>query len=173
MAKDENPRVRGDFPSSVLGARLGDKTTFTDRFEIDKGVIKRFAEVLQDPNPLFWDEEYAKKSSYGGIIAPPTLIFEWNHHTAVPNETSIPLNAKGDTDAEGLGWAVRGANEIEIIEPLRPGTVLNSSSEVVEVTEKEGKSGKLVFVTSETKYTDQNGKLLAIGQEIVIARPQS
>jgi acyl dehydratase len=37
--------------------------------------IHLWCEALEDWNPLYWDEEYARKSRYGGIIAPPTGMF--------------------------------------------------------------------------------------------------
>jgi len=41
---------------------------------IEKGMIQRFAQAIDDPNPLWQDEEYARRSRYGSIIAPPTFI---------------------------------------------------------------------------------------------------
>jgi acyl dehydratase len=38
--------------------------------EIEKGMIRRFVHAVDDPNPLWRDEEYASKSKYGNIIAP-------------------------------------------------------------------------------------------------------
>ena len=40
-------------------------------WEVERGAIKRFAEAVGDPNPLYFDEEYAKGTRYGGIVAPP------------------------------------------------------------------------------------------------------
>jgi len=45
-------------------------------YEVEKGAIRRFAEAVNDANPLFQDEEYARKSQYGTIIAPPGF-FGW------------------------------------------------------------------------------------------------
>ena len=42
-------------------------------FEVEKGAIKKFADAVDDGNPLYWDEEYAKNTKYGSIIAPPCL----------------------------------------------------------------------------------------------------
>ena len=39
--------------------------------EVEKETIRRVADALGDPNPLWRDEEYAKGTSYGGIIAFP------------------------------------------------------------------------------------------------------
>jgi 3-hydroxybutyryl-CoA dehydratase len=40
---------------------------------LTKEAIQRFARAIGDLNPLYFDEEYAKKSPYGGLIAPPTI----------------------------------------------------------------------------------------------------
>src|SRR3989338_2643949 len=43
-------------------------------FEAGKEVIRRFADAVGDRNPLYYDEEYARNSRYGSIIAPPGCI---------------------------------------------------------------------------------------------------
>lgn len=40
---------------------------------IERGAVRRFAEAIGDPHPLYVDEEAAKKSRYAGLIAPPTF----------------------------------------------------------------------------------------------------
>jgi acyl dehydratase len=37
--------------------------------------IHLWCECLEDWNPLYWDKNYANKSRYGGIIAPPAAMF--------------------------------------------------------------------------------------------------
>ena len=36
--------------------------------------IRRFLEATTDENPLWQDEQYAKNTRWGGIIAPPVLL---------------------------------------------------------------------------------------------------
>ena len=43
--------------------------------------IRNFAEAVGDNNPLWIDEEYAVKSRFGMITAPPTFLFNVNHGT--------------------------------------------------------------------------------------------
>ena len=47
---------------------------------ITKEMIQKYAEAIEDHNPLYFDEEYAEKSQFGGLITPPTihavLLFE-------------------------------------------------------------------------------------------------
>jgi acyl dehydratase len=38
-------------------------------------VIRHFADGLGDTNPLWTDEEYAKRTKWGGIIAPPCFLY--------------------------------------------------------------------------------------------------
>ena len=40
-------------------------------FKVEEGAIKRYAEAIDDPNPLYNDVEYARKSKYGRLICPP------------------------------------------------------------------------------------------------------
>jgi len=45
--------------------------------EVCRPMIRHWCEAMQDGNPLYTDEEYARKSKYGGIIAPPTMVLTW------------------------------------------------------------------------------------------------
>lgn len=43
--------------------------------EVEQGWIRRFCQASDDPNPLYYDETFAKQNAYRGIIAPPTFFF--------------------------------------------------------------------------------------------------
>ncbi|MGZ6550894.1 MAG: FAS1-like dehydratase domain-containing protein, partial [Tumebacillaceae bacterium] len=47
--------------------------------EVEKGAIRKFAEAIGDPNPLYRDPEYAVNTRYGKIIAPPTFSMTFDH----------------------------------------------------------------------------------------------
>ena len=51
-----------------IGAILGQQT-----IEVDEKWIIRFAEVMQDANPLWTDKEKARKGKYREIITPPSF----------------------------------------------------------------------------------------------------
>ena len=42
--------------------------------EVEKGAIIKFAQAIGDDNPVYNDEAAARKSRYGGLIAPPTFL---------------------------------------------------------------------------------------------------
>lgn len=40
-----------------------------------RDTIRHYCEGIGDMNPLYTDQEYAKKTRYGGLIAPPTFLY--------------------------------------------------------------------------------------------------
>ena len=44
-----------------------------DKFLVEASHIMMFARSVGDANPIYHDEDYAKKTELGGIIAPPTF----------------------------------------------------------------------------------------------------
>ena len=44
------------------------------RFPVEAGQIMLFARAANDSNPMYSDEEYAKTTEVGHIIAPPTFL---------------------------------------------------------------------------------------------------
>ena len=49
------------------------KTYPTHTYEVGKEKIKEYAKAIKNPDPHYLDDEFAKKSKYGRIIAPPTF----------------------------------------------------------------------------------------------------
>jgi len=53
---------------------------------VEEGSTKKYAEMTEDLNPLYVDEEYAKKSKYEGIIAPQTMRSHiCSHPSSIPS----------------------------------------------------------------------------------------
>ena len=83
--------------------------------EVEKGAIKKFAEAIGDPNPLFTDEKAARQTRYGGLIAPPTFL-----RSMEPGPPKAPFAIPYD----GL---LDGGSEWEYFGPVRPGDRITSS----------------------------------------------
>lgn len=43
------------------------------KFKVEKAHIAAFAQAVDDPNKLYFDEKYAAKTKYKGIIAPQLI----------------------------------------------------------------------------------------------------
>lgn len=155
---------------SVLQPFIGQTEQYTEPFPIDAGMIRRFAEVIGDENPLYFDEAHARTTAFGGIVAPPTLLFEWNHH----EHGGIPAAASEEMRGR-LSYrpaTVRGVNEYTITQPLRPGDVITSKSVLSDLYVKEGRTGTLTFIVFEIAYTNQQGQSLGETRDTFIALPR-
>lgn len=149
-----------------IRAMLGQEVYFPGREVVDISSIKRYAQAISDLNPLYLDEEYAKKSEYGGIIAPPTFIFDVSHDIF----TDVGEDGRDLSRVTIPGMnAVRGGNEYQFFEPARPGDIVNKRRKTIDIYEKKSKRvGKILFIVYDTTYTNQNGKVLGICRETMM-----
>lgn len=139
------------------------QTTGTTTYAVERGAIARFAEAVGDTNPIYWDEEYAKKSKYGAIISPPGF-FGWAIRR--PRSTEGPEAVAGmrggpDFAAAGFPRVLDGGTEYDFIKPIKAGDILTAESKIKDIIEREGRTGKMVFLIRETTYTNQNGEVVA------------
>ncbi|MBI2934501.1 MAG: MaoC family dehydratase N-terminal domain-containing protein [Chloroflexi bacterium] len=120
-------------------------------YEVEKGAVKKFAQAIGDPNPLWQDEEYAGKSVYGGIIAPPTFAISLRHDPFMERVKQMAAFKR----------ILNGGNDIEYFQPIRPGDVLSVTGKVIDIRERTGKTGSMAFMTLELSYRKQNGEMAA------------
>lgn len=123
--------------------------------------IRRYADAVGDPNPLYYDEAYARNTPHGGIVAPPlfchALAFDdvparQLRPDGLPTELDLPLP---------VDRAVGGGSTFEAGAPVRPGDVITVTKTVEDIYTKDGRSGTLYFVVLDTTYTNQDGKVVA------------
>ncbi|MBM3946057.1 MAG: MaoC family dehydratase [SAR202 cluster bacterium] len=117
---------------------------------VEKGHIRRFAEAIGDPNPLFSDGAAARKGPYGGIIAPPTFL-----RNCSPGPFSQPIRVP-------LARNLDGGSDWEYLEPIRPGDTITAVQRFAAVTTRQSRLGTMIIMSRETRYTNQFGKLVAI-----------
>ncbi len=143
--------------------------------EVDKGAIRRYAEAIDDPNPLYGDEEYARNSKYGSIIAPPAFFgwpTKWGRREPLSSEDPgegirAALRKVGYTNPAG----VNAGEEYDFFRPVRPGDTLVATTTIKDVREREGRTGgKMVFIVRETTFINQNGDLVAKARRIGMQR---
>ena len=127
-------------------------------YEIEKGLIQRFAQAIDDPNPLWQDEEYARRSRYGGIIAPPTFA------VAIGNEQfgqKLTLLFRG-----GL---LHGSTTLECYQPIRPGDEIAVTVKLANVRERRDSGGaRTTFVTFDITYKNQRDEPVARCQYMMV-----
>lgn len=135
--------------------------------------VRRFAVATDDPNPLYCDEELAKQSRYGGLIAPP-LFYMAPLTDPVPESElrpdGLPYEGRFPIPPTPLPRLMDGGTEIEFFVLIRVGDTLTARSKIVDIYQKEGRSGPLIFVVRETRYTNQHDALVLIEKGASILR---
>jgi acyl dehydratase len=158
------------------------------RFPVEAGHILMFARAVGDPNRIYEDAEYAAGAEVGGIIAPPTFA-----QASAQFDDDYPLRPKigqpwfgsgltasgtasgpgGSGGSQGSGGSGRSGGvglhaeqHFEYHRPLRPGDVLSATTRPGERWEKEGRSGKLVFMEHITEYRDEKGELVVTARGV-------
>jgi len=126
--------------------------------QIEREMIRRFVRAVGDPNPLWQDEEYARASHYGGIIAPPTFILAIGLEQFVEDVMSLT----------SFGTVLIGGTELECYQPIRLGDVITASFKIGNLRERQGKMGRMVFMTFDSSYKNQRQELVAKCRQMVI-----
>jgi hypothetical protein len=133
---------------------------------ISAGDIRKWAIAVYWPDTpprQFWDADYARSARWGGIVAPHEFNpFAW------PIERREATRLGGP---QGKGPGQRGMNggsEATYYTPMRPGDVIRSSTKLVDVYEKTGRLGVMMFLVNETTWTNQNGATIKVDRKISI-----
>jgi acyl dehydratase len=65
--------------------------------EMGPALVRLWNEVIEDANPIYWDEPFARRSRHGGIIAPPAMLMplttrpEWTPQGGARSSTKDAL----------------------------------------------------------------------------------
>ena len=116
-------------------------------YEVEKGMVRRFAEAIDDPNPL-WQR-----------IAPPTFPA-----ALVPTELLHKMVAAKCP----LTRFLNGANELEYYQVIRVGDVVSVTARLSNLRKHEGKEGRTLFMIVEITYQNQKGEMVARGRNTYI-----
>lgn len=162
---DDTPEAKAAFLEELRafeGVEIGAPTPGPDA--VNEPMIRHLCEVLGDENPIYVDEEAARASVHGGLVAPPTMLQAW--------VMTGPQGPRRDGDgpyermnellfSRGFTSVVATNCEQTYVRYLRPGdrvtmrTVIDSISE-----EKTTGLGTGHFVTTRQDYYDASGELV-------------
>ncbi|WP_085993062.1 FAS1-like dehydratase domain-containing protein [Oceanobacillus senegalensis] len=132
--------------------------------EIEKGKVREFAEAIGEDNPIYYDLESAKKEGFKGIPIPLTFLTSvdfWAGPSFEEKVKKLQINPVK---------VLHGEQEYEFIGDIYVGDVLSVESKVVDVVVKQGSSGGMNLITTENKYFNLNGELVAKSKGVTIER---
>lgn len=116
----------------------------TEPFEVSLEKIQLYAEGTEDYNPFYYDEEVAKNSQFGGLIAPPTFV--------VP----IVFAALPPDHWAKMPGAINPGQKLEFGVPVRPGDTVYCSTRLLDKILKRGKK----YTIAEFLITNQKQELV-------------
>ena len=117
--------------------------------DIEKGAIIKFAQAIEDDNPLYNDEMVARDSRYGGLIAPPTFLRSVGVDRP-PYPFDMPFNRMLD-----------GGSDWEYFHPVRAGDRITAISEIADINERIGRMGLMVITSIVVTNRNQFGQVAA------------
>ena len=127
---------------SLLNVEFGPEV-----YEIEKGMVRKFAEAIDDPNPA-WQE-----------VTPPTFPA-----ALVPTELLHRLfNAKTP-----LTRLLNGTSDLEYLQPIKIGDVISVTAKLTRMRQVAGQDGPTLFMFTEVTYTNQRGEVAVKGKNTYI-----
>ena len=108
--------------------------------EVEKGMVKKFTESIDDSNPL-WQK-----------IVPPTFlaVLKLEDLYQIVRTAECPLTR-----------ILNGGSELEYYQPIAVGDVVSVTGKLVGMRERVGKTGKLIFMILEMTYKNRSGEEVA------------
>ena len=110
----------------------------------------------ETPPRIYWDDDYAKGTRWGGVIAPPDFNpFAWPVERPAgramgqaigPNGQKLTGMNGGQTDTYGV--------------PMRPGDVITARTRLQDYNERQGRFGLMLYTFTETEWTNQKGEFV-------------
>jgi hydroxyacyl-ACP dehydratase HTD2-like protein with hotdog domain len=156
--------MKGPTVSEEARARVG---TVTARYRSDPVSLRHIREYIAATGGR---PERLDDVDEASICAPP-LFFHAACRPVVAEEDLLDDGQYSFLGVEGVtGRTMAGGHKYEVLGRVHPGDVLSATEHLVGITEKQGRSGALVFVTTETTYHNQDDTLIARYRHTVIFR---
>ncbi|MEK7807407.1 MAG: MaoC family dehydratase N-terminal domain-containing protein [Chloroflexota bacterium] len=154
---------------------------------VDAEYLRRFTQAVMDPDPRYWDQEFAESTHYGEIITPPIMVSYMASRIRPDQEDPITKAFEDNPTSDGIGRVVRhgalppvptglvrvlnAGNELEIYQYPSIGDKVYFQNRYSDIRGRVGRDGKpFLIITTETNYKNQNGDLLCITRASTIRR---
>lgn len=133
-------------------------------FDVGRRDIQKYAHAIGETDPIHFDAAAAMDAGYSDIVAPPFfpyVIRMHASHMAGKDQLEPDGSATADVPPLPTTRAMAGEITIELGVPVIAGDVITVDKRIIDMYEKEGRSGALVFVKMEFTFTNQQGDLVA------------
>ena len=174
---------------AVIGA-TAEKIEASLPWGIEREGLRVFTNAIMDPDPRYWDDEFAKTTKFGHIITPPIYCTYLGRRARPGSEDPVTRAFAENPNSDGIGGVrtaesqgglpevpthlkriLNAGNEIELRQYPKLGDRIFSQAKYSDIKERVGKDGsRMLIVTTETVYTNQNDEVLCILRASTIRR---
>lgn len=116
-------------------------------YEIEKGMVKRFTEAIDDPNPRWLKEA---SPTFPAALVPTAMLHKLLN-------IDIPLKR-----------LLNGTSELEYLQPIKVGDVISVTAKLTRLRQMPGAEGPTLFMFTEMTYTNQRGEVVVKGKNTYI-----
>lgn len=115
--------------------------------------IRHWAHAIGDYNPLYLDREYAEKSPFGHLVAPPSMLYAFDKR------------ANGGVSGLPGIHGLMGGCEWEWNRPIHERDELTADAWLASVEERVGGfAGRQLKITSEVTFRDARGEVVGVSR---------
>ena len=116
----------------------------------------------ETPPPIYWDEDYAKTTRHGSIIAPLDFNpFAWPIHR--PKRQNLPRTEQtGANQQRRRTTGMNGGQVDEYGKPMRAGDIIRAKTRLKDWEEREGRLGLTLYAYSETLWLNQHDDMVRL-----------
>ncbi|HEX9290785.1 MAG TPA: MaoC family dehydratase N-terminal domain-containing protein [Anaeromyxobacteraceae bacterium] len=127
--------------------------------DVEKGAIRRFAEALGDPNPIYVDEDAARAAGHPALVAPPTFPAVLTGNERFRHSLDL-----------GTRSLLHGEQQFEYGRPIVAGDRISVKTRVADVQERAGASGPMDILVLEDEGRDAQGALVFKARSVLVLR---
>ena len=121
--------------------------------------LKWFAKATGETNPIYFDEEAARKSGLPGVLVPPTFFFCMDMDKDEPFDYIATMGCD-------FGKMLHGEQIFTYYKPVYSGDTLDFDGQVTDIYDK--KNGALQFIVKDVKVSRQGDPVCDLRTVIVI-----
>jgi acyl dehydratase len=181
-------RVMTEQVRALIG-RTAERVPASPAWGIEREGLRLFCNAIMDPDPRYWDDDFARGTKFRGVVAPPIYCSYLARKTPAGADDPITRAFAEDPQSDGVGGVrervpgelppvptalkriLNGGNEIELLQYPMLGDRIFSQARYADIREHATKDGSpMLVITTETTYTNQDGDVLCVLRASTIRR---
>lgn len=136
------------------------------RSQIRPKTLKKFCDIIEESNPIYFDPQAAQAAGYEKIPVPESYFLTF----LAPISQQFFTTGVGRLLKTYIKGIIHSYSEIKFFKQLFCETMYTQTFEMSEITHKKGKMGEYIVATFPLKVVDDKENLVAIDTHVFFLR---